>query len=126
MIICLIDNIVYGRCFIGNTMQYFMALKIGERRVKSARELLSKYTGNAMPALALKDDGSDKWEPVGEENMVAVVNETNGFMIVLCDANGIAKSIAQWFTEDIKNEILERIIREQRMERYSGKLSLPL
>ena len=126
MIICLIDNIVYGRCFISNTMQYFMALKIGERRVKSAQELLSKYTGNAMPALALKDDRSDKWEPVGEENMVAVVNETNGFMIVLCDKNGVAKSIAQWFTEDIKNEILERIIREQRMERYSGKLSLPV
>ena len=107
-------------------MQYFMALKIGERRVKSARELLSKYTGNAMPALALKDDGSDKWEPVGEENMVAVVNETNGFMIVLCDKNGVAKSVAQWFTEDIKNEILERITREQRIERYSGKLSLPI
>ena len=126
MIIWLIDNIVYGCCFISSTMQYFMALKIGESRVKSARELLSKYTGNAMPALALKDDGSDKWEPVGEENMVAVVNETNGFMIVLCDKNGVAKSVAQWFTEDIKNEILERIIREQRMERYSGKLSLPL
>ena len=107
-------------------MQYFMALKIGERRVKSARELLSKYTGNAMPALALKDDRSDNWEPVGEENMVAVVNETNGFMIVLCDKNGVAKSIAQWFTEDIKNEILERITREQRIERYSGKLSLPI
>jgi hypothetical protein len=44
----------------------------------------------------------------------------------LCDKNGVAKSIAQWFTEDIKNEILERIIREQRMERYSGKLSLPI
>jgi hypothetical protein len=124
MTICLIVNIVYG--IISNTMQYFMALKIGERRVKSARELLSKYTGNAMPALALKDDRSDKWEPVGEENMVAVVNETNGFMIVLCDKNGVAKSIAQWFTEDIKNEILERITREQRIERYAGKLSLPI
>jgi hypothetical protein len=115
-----------GAVIISNTMQYFMALKIGERRVKSARELLSKYTGNAMPALALKDDRSDKWEPVGEENMVAVVNETNGFMIVLCDKNGVAKSIAQWFTEDIKNEILERITREQPIERYSGKLSLPI
>jgi hypothetical protein len=115
-----------GAVIISNTMQYFMALKIGERRVKSARELLSKYTGSAMPALALKDDRSNKWEPVGEENMVAVVNETNGFMIVLCDKNGVAKSIAQWFTEDIKNEILERIIREQRIERYSGKLSLPI
>jgi hypothetical protein len=58
--------------------------------------------------------------------MVAVVNETNGFMIVLCDKNGVAKSIAQWFSEDIKNEILERITREQRIERYSGKLSLPI
>jgi prophage antirepressor-like protein len=115
-----------GAVIISNTMQYFMALKIGERRVKSAQELLSKYTGNALPALALKDDRSNKWEPVGEENMVAVVNETNGFMIALCDKNGVAKSIAQWFTEDIKNEILERIIREQRMERYSGKLSLPI
>lgn len=126
MIICLIVNIVYGRCYYKRAMQYFMALKIGERRVKSARELLSKYTGNAMPALALKDDRSNKWEPVGEENMVAVVNEANGFMIVLCDKNGVAKSIAQWFTEDIKNEILERITREQRMEQYSGKLSLPI
>jgi hypothetical protein len=107
-------------------MQYFMALKIGEKRVKSAQELLSKYTGQAMPALALKDDRSDKWEPVGEENMIAVVNETNGFMIALCDKNGVAKSIAQWFTEDTKNEILERIIMEQGMEQYMGKLSLPV
>jgi hypothetical protein len=103
-----------------------MALKIGEKRVKSARELLSKYTGLAMPALALKDDRSNKWEPVGEENLVAVVNETNGFMIALCDKNGVAKSIAQWFTEETKNEILERIIREQGMEQYMGKLSLPV
>ncbi|MDQ3838165.1 MAG: hypothetical protein M3297_02740 [Thermoproteota archaeon] len=107
-------------------MQYFMALKIGEKRVKSAQELLSKYTGHAMPALALKDDRSNKWEPVGEENLIAVVNEANGFMIALCDKNGIAKSIAQWFTEDTKNEILQRIIREQGMQQYMGKLSLPV
>jgi hypothetical protein len=107
-------------------MQYFMALKIGEKRVKSAQELLSRYTGNAMPALALKDDKSNKWEPVGEENLLATVNEVNGFMIALCDKNGIAKSIAQWFTEEVKNEIVERINREQNIELYSGKLSLPI
>jgi prophage antirepressor-like protein len=79
-----------------------------------------------MPALALKDDKSNKWEPVGEENLLAIVNESNGFMIVLCDKNGIAKSIAQWFTEDVKNEIVERITRENGLKEYSGKLSLPV
>lgn len=107
-------------------MQYFMALKIGEKRVKSAQELLSRYTGQAMPALALKDDKTNKWEPVGEENLLATVNEVNGFMIALCDKNGIAKSIAQWFTEDVKNEIVERITRENGLKEYSGKLSLPV
>ena len=47
-------------------------------------------------------------------------------MIALCDKNGIAKSIAQWFTEEVKNEIVERINREQNIELYSGKLSLPI
>ena len=107
-------------------MQYFVALKIGEKRVKSAQDLLGQYTGQAMPALALKDDKSNKWEPVGEENLLAIVSESNGYMIVLCDKNGIAKSIAQWFTEDVKNEIVERITRENGLKEYSGKLSLPV
>lgn len=107
-------------------MQYFVALKIGEKRVKSSQDLLSRYTGHAMPALALKDDKSNKWEPVGEENLLAIVSESNGYMIVLCDKNGIAKSIAQWFTEEVKNEIVERITRENGLKEYSGKLSLPV
>jgi prophage antirepressor-like protein len=103
-----------------------MALKIGEKRVKFAQDLLGRYTSHAMPALALKDDRSNKWEPVGEENLLAIVKESNGFMIVLCDKNGIAKSIAQWFTEEVKNEIVERITRENGLKEYSGKLSLPV
>jgi prophage antirepressor-like protein len=103
-----------------------MALKIGEKRVKSAQDLLGRYTGQAMPALALRDDKSNEWEPVGEENLLAIVKESNGFMIVLCDKNGIAKSIAQWFTEDVKNEIVEKIARENGLTKYSGKLSLPV
>ena len=90
-------------------MQYFVALKIGEKRVKFAQELLSRYTGQAMQALALKDDKSNKWEPVGEENLLATENESNGFMIILCDKNGIAKSIAQWFTEDVKMRLSKEL-----------------
>jgi hypothetical protein len=107
-------------------MQYFTALKIGEKRVKAAQDLLTSYTGHAMPALALKDNKNDKWEPVGEENLFAVVKEENGYMIAFCDKNGIAKSIAQWFTEDSKNEIIAKIKLEQNMTEYLGKLSLPV
>ena len=107
-------------------MQYFTALKLGEKRVKAAQELLTRYTGHAMPALALKDSKDNVWEPVGEENLFAVVKEVNGYMIVLCDKNGVAKSIAEWFTEDTKNQIIAKIKGEQNMTEYLGKLSLPI
>jgi hypothetical protein len=47
-------------------------------------------------------------------------------MIAFCDRNGIAKSIAQWFTESTKNEIVAKIKAEQNMQEYFGKLSLPI
>ncbi|HZD82759.1 MAG TPA: hypothetical protein VE076_07785 [Nitrososphaeraceae archaeon] len=107
-------------------MQYFTALKIGEKRVKAAQELLTRYAGHAMPALALKDNKENKWEPVGEENLFALVKDSNGYLIAFCDKNGIAKSIAQWFTEETKNEIIAKIMTEQKMNEYFGKLSLPV
>ena len=107
-------------------MQYFTALKMGEKRVKASQELLTRYTGHAMPALALKDNKDNKWEPVGEENLYALVKEEAGFMIALCDSNGIAKSIAQWYTESVKDEIVSKLKSEQNMQEYFGKLSLPI
>ncbi|MEM2140323.1 MAG: hypothetical protein QXJ74_01115 [Nitrososphaera sp.] len=107
-------------------MQYFTALKMGEKRVKAAQELLTKYAGHAMPALALKDNKDNKWEPVGEENLYAVVKEQQGYMLALCDSKGIAKAIAQWFPEDSKNEIVARMKSEGNMQEYFGKLSLPI
>jgi hypothetical protein len=107
-------------------MQYFTALKIGEKRVKSAQDFLKTYAGNAMPALALKDNKADQWEPVGEENLYGVVKESNGYMIVICDKNGIAKSLANWFSEEEKNSIVSKIKSDSAMEEYLGRLSLPV
>jgi len=42
-------------------MQYFMALKVGQKRVNDAREYLNKFAnGKAMPALALKDNNNKR------------------------------------------------------------------
>lgn len=107
-------------------MQYFTALKIGEKRVKASQELLTRYAGHAMPALALKDNKDNKWEPVGEENLYAIVKEDAGYMIALCDRNGIAKTIAQWFTDGVKEEIVAKLKSEHNLQEYFGKLSLPI
>ena len=107
-------------------MQYFVALKIGEKRVKAAQELLTRFTGHALPALALRDNNDNNWDPVGEENLLAIAKGDDGYMIAICDSKGIAKSIAEWFSEETKNEIVGKIMREYPMEQYFGKLKLPI
>ena len=108
-------------------MQYFTALKMGEKRVRAAQEILNRYTGNiAMPALALKDTNNNNWEPVGEENYFTTVMNDSGYLIAICDKNGIAKTVAQWFIEVKKDEIVSNIIQNENLPEYNGKVILPI
>ena len=115
-------------------MQYFMALKIGEKRVKEAREHLNKYaSGTAMPALALKDNKTNIWEPVGEENLYAILNDgggyvltdVSGYMVVLCDKNGISKAIARGLDVDRKDTIV-KMLQADKLQEFKGQVSLPV
>ena len=99
-------------------MQYFQALKLGQKRVESSREYLNKIAdGKAMPALALRDNKTNVWEPVGEENLYAFVDESAGFVLTdnsgyilaLVDKNGISKSIVQGVTKDQKENNQTRL-----------------
>ena len=109
-------------------MQYFLALKLGQKRVNVAREYLNKCAnGKAMPALALKDNDTNIWEPVGEENLYATVNGVDGFVVtddtgyilVLCDENGIAKTIAQGLSGEEKDTIINSL-KLDNIEEYHG------
>jgi len=111
-----------------------MALKLGEKRVKQAREYLNKYTnGTAMPALALKDNKTNVWEPVGEENLYAILNDAggyvltdvSGYMVVLCDKNGISKAIARGLDTERKDSIV-KMLQADNIQEYKGKVSLPV
>jgi hypothetical protein len=115
-------------------MQYFTALKIGQKRVQSAREYLNRLTDNrAMPALALIDNKTNIWEPVGEENLYAFVNEssgfvltdTSGYILALCDKNGISKAIVQGVSQEQKENI-EKLLKDDNILEYKGKVSLPV
>ncbi len=115
-------------------MQYFQALKVGQKRVAEAREYLNKLTdGKAMPALALKNSKTNVWEPVGEENLYAIVDEssgfvltdTSGYIIALVDNNGYSKTLVQGMNKEQK-ENLEKLFQADKIPEYKGKVSLPV
>jgi hypothetical protein len=111
-----------------------MALREGQKRVNESREYLNKFAnGKAMPALALKDNKTNVWEPVGKENFYAVVNGATGFVVtddggyilVLCDKNGIAKTIVQGLSDEEKTAIIKSL-KSDSIEEYHGDVSLPV
>lgn len=115
-------------------MQYFQALKIGQKRVQSSREYLNKLTNNkAMPALALRDTKSDVWEPVGEENFYAIVDESSGFVLTdtsgyivsLCDKDGFAKAIVQGVTKEQRDHLVTEFEKDN-VPQFRGKVILPV
>jgi hypothetical protein len=115
-------------------MQYFAALRMGQKRVHVAREYLNKLTDNkAMPALALLDNKTNVWEPVGEENLYAFVDEssgfvltdTSGYILALCDKNGISKALVQGISKEQKENI-EKMLKDDNIPEYKGKVSLPV
>ena len=115
-------------------MQYFQALKLGQKRVEEAREYLNKLTeGRAMPALALVDTKSNVWEAVGEENLYAFVDESAGFVLTdnsgyilaLVDKTGSSKTIVQGVTKQQK-ENLEKTFQNDNIPKFEGKVILPV
>ena len=115
-------------------MQYFQALKLGQKRVAAAREYLNCLTdGKAMPALALADSKSGIWEPVGEESMYAFVDESSGFVLTddsgyilaLVDKSGASKTIVQGVTMQQKKS-LEQRFQSDGIAEFKGKVILPV
>ena len=115
-------------------MQYFQALKIGKKRVESSRSYLNSLANDrARPALALRDNKSNIWEPVGEENLYAVVDESSGFVLTdssgyilaLCDKNGISKAIVQGLSQEQKDEIV-KLLEKDNIPEYKDKVILPV
>ncbi len=115
-------------------MQYFQALKLGQKRVAKSREYLNTLTdGKAMPALALIDGKTNAWVPVGEENLYAFVDESAGFVLTddsgyilaLVDKTGTSKSIVQGVTK-LQKEALEASLQRDNIPKFEGKVILPI
>jgi hypothetical protein len=86
-----------------------------------------------MPALALQNSKSDVWEPVGEENLYAIVDEssgfvltdTSGYIVAICDKGGFSKAIAQGVSKEQCDRIVEQFEKDG-IAKFSGKVILPV
>lgn len=115
-------------------MQYLAALRLGQKRVARAREYLNRYAGGrAMPALALIDNKTSSWEPVGEESLYAFVDESPGFVLTdtsgcilaIVDKSGISKAIVQG-VDPQQREDLTKSLKSDNVPEFRGRVILPI
>lgn len=117
-----------------HTMQYFAALREGQKRVANARDYLNAISnGNAMPALALRETKTTSWEPVGEEMYYAfisnapgfVLTDKSGYILVIVDDLGHSKAIIQNITAKQK-ETITHTLDIDGVREFKGDVILPI
>ena len=54
-----------------------------------------------------------------------VVTDDGGYILVLCDKNGIAKTIVQGLSDEEKTNIIDSL-KSDNVEEYYGEVSLPV
>ena len=100
-------------------MQYFEAVKIGKQRASKSQMKLFNLCGFGMLTLTTKKiDG--KFLPVGEEELVAVIQTQDGYVTILVDEGGFTKAQTKTLTKEEAMEIFKKA-RESGIEEYVGK-----
>jgi len=80
-------------------MQYFQAVQIGKQRAAKSQMKLFNFAGFAMLTITTKKDG-DKFVPVGEEDLTAVIQTPDGFVTILVDTEGYTKAQSKALEKD--------------------------
>jgi hypothetical protein len=72
-------------------MQYFEAVQQGKQRANKSQMKMFEVAGFAMLTLTTKKING-KFYPVGEEDFAAVINSSNGHVVILTDKDGFTKA----------------------------------
>ncbi|MDJ0270536.1 MAG: hypothetical protein NXY59_08325 [Aigarchaeota archaeon] len=106
-------------------VQYFMAVKVGERVATRAQQRLLNYVPSALVAMIVKEK-SDGFQPVGEEDLFAVLPVgADEYIIALCDAEGYAKAISTHLSKEETEKTVEKMRRDG-IQEFSGRVILPV
>lgn len=100
-------------------MQYFQAVRIGKERSSKSQMILFKLGGFAMLTLTTKKK-EGQFLPIGEENLVAVIRTTDGYVTILVDSEGYTKAQSKALEKDAAMAIFKKA-RESGIEEYTGE-----
>ena len=90
-------------------MQYFEAVREGRRRASKSQMRLFDAAGFAMLTLTTKKV-SGAFMPVGEEEYAAVINTSEGHVVILADADGYTKAQSKAVERDEAMDIYGRLL----------------
>lgn len=97
-------------------MQYFQAVQIGKQRAAKSQMKMFDVAGFGMLTLTTKKiDG--KFHPVGEEDFVAVINSTEGHVVILVDKDGFTKAQSKSLEKE-QAMIIYKKLRESGIPEY--------
>lgn len=89
-------------------MQYHQAVRIGQERSRKSQMTLFSHAGFAMLTLTVKKS-QGAFVPVGEQEFVAMVEKPGeGWLVVIVDEEGYAKSQSKVLLENDAREILNK------------------
>ncbi|MGI0007961.1 MAG: hypothetical protein ACREAR_08215 [Nitrosotalea sp.] len=104
-------------------MQYHQAVRIGQERSRKSQMTLFSHAGFAMLTLTVKKS-QGSFVPVGEKEFVAIVERPEeGWLVVIVDEEGYAKSQSKVLAEDVAREILNKAI-SANIPEYKGQVRL--
>ncbi len=103
-------------------MQYHQAIKIGQERARKSQMNLFSHAGFAMLTLTVKKS-EGKFVPVGEQELVAIVQKSDGWITVIVDDEGYTKAQSKTLNEGEAKEIMKKAI-VAGIPEFTGKVRL--
>lgn len=100
-------------------MQYFQAVQKGKQRAAKSQMRMFDLAGFAMLTLTTKKiDGS--FQPVGEEELAAVIDSPDGYVAIIVDNDGFTKAQSKAVEKEEALSIFKKL-RDSGMDEYPGK-----
>lgn len=80
-------------------MQYFQAVRHGKQRANKSQMKMFEAAGFGMLTLTTKKVGG-QFQPVGEEDLAAVIRSPDGYVAILVDGDGFTKAQSKAVSEE--------------------------
>ena len=99
-------------------MQYFQAVQQGKQRAGRSQIKMFEAAGFGMLTLTTKKI-EGKFQPVGEEDLTAVITSPDGYVTILVDCDGFTKAQSKAMSKEEAFEIFKKL-RNSGVPEYPG------